>query len=171
MSAFVVAVALLAARADAGADPLTEAAPASVAGRALLGAAGWLCVVAILGFATRVPRGLTRYAPLWRYLDEATLPLYVVHQPVLVAVAFGVVGTSLHPAAAYVAIVLGTLVASLAVHHLLLRRVGVLRVLVGLPPAGHAVLSRRSAVRLPDRTARGVRAGRGPHGRAVGAGL
>lgn len=86
----------------AAADAFTVGDPAGVAFRALFGAAGWLFVVAILGgldrWALRRAAGRAARGPIggppsagaraYAALLAAALPLYVLHQPVVVGVAW-----------------------------------------------------------------------------------
>lgn len=131
----------------------------AVAFRFLYGVAGWCWVVALLGLldrwgarrraaaaapaaavalgATSTARGTAVAVRPWRrrawaYLGAAVLPLYVLHQPVVVAVAYPVVGWDLPAAAKYAVIVAASLGALLAVYDLLVRRTRVTRVLLGM---------------------------------------
>ena len=69
------------------------------------------------------------------YGQEAVLPFYVIHQPVILALAFFVVQWSTGIAAKWIAIAVPAFVISVAVYDLLIRRVGVVRMLFGLKPA------------------------------------
>ena len=84
--------------------------------------------------ATREDAGAARprRRRAWAYLGAAVLPLYVLHQPVVVAVAYAVVGRDLPAAAKYVVIVVASLGVLLAVYDLLVRRTRVTRVLLGM---------------------------------------
>lgn len=109
-----------------GADPLLDTDPVSAVGRACYGMAGWCATLAIAGALLRVrPRrrpGRGTPSRLASYVPPAVLPWYVLHQPVVVAVAFVVVGWSLHPALAWVLIVAASVLLTLAVYDLLVRR-------------------------------------------------
>ncbi|MFD9938890.1 hypothetical protein ACFWZ6_37825 [Streptomyces massasporeus] len=83
-------------------EPFTQTTPLAVVSRALFGAAGWCLVVAIPGLLDRPGRqppqepaqahaGALR-PRAYAYLAAAVLPLYVLHQPSVVAVAYFVVG-------------------------------------------------------------------------------
>ena len=156
----------------AGGDPFTDLTPFAIVARALYGAAGWCCLVAIMGLldrrrsAARAPApetppaalpvdlsaappadppvvpalvpalvqsvpapGLRRRAYL--YLAEAVLPLYILHQPIVVAVAYFVVGWHAPIAVKYVVLVVVSLALVLAVYDLV-RRAGVTRFLFGM---------------------------------------
>jgi peptidoglycan/LPS O-acetylase OafA/YrhL len=125
-------------------DPLTDAAPLAVAGRALFGLSGWCCVIAILGLLDRrradppgsPPATDGRRASLYRYLGAAALPIYVLHQPIVVAVAYGVVRWEQPILVEYAAIVAASLVLTLAGYDLLVRRTRVTRFLFGMRAEG-----------------------------------
>ncbi|WP_327312307.1 acyltransferase family protein [Streptomyces sp. NBC_01235] len=119
-------------------DPFTDRTPLALLTRALFGAAGWCWVVAILGLLDR-PRAHRR--PPGRvlgYLAVAALPLYVLHQPVVVAFAYGAVGWSAPIVVKYAAIVAASLAVILLVYEYGVRRTPVTRFLFGMrgtPPS------------------------------------
>ncbi|KQX63898.1 acyltransferase family protein [Streptomyces sp. Root1310] len=119
-------------------DPFTDRTPLALLTRALFGAAGWAWVVAILGVLDR-PRPHRR--PPGRvlgYLAVAALPLYVLHQPVVVAFAYGVVGRPAPIFVKYAVIVAASLTAILLVYEYGVRRTRVTRFLFGMrgtPPS------------------------------------
>ncbi|MFF3203560.1 acyltransferase family protein [Streptomyces sp. NPDC002962] len=137
----VLGVALFAATAPGfmnADDPFTDRTPLALLTRALFGAAGWAWVVAILGLLDR-PRPHRR--PPGRvlgYLAVAALPLYVLHQPVVVAFAYGVVGRPAPILVKYAVIVAASLTAILLVYEYGVRRTRVTRFLFGMrgtPPS------------------------------------
>jgi peptidoglycan/LPS O-acetylase OafA/YrhL len=125
-----------------GDDPFTETTPSAVVSRALFGAAGWCLVVAIPGLLDRPGRqppqepvqAPTRTARrrVHGYLAVAVLPLYVLHQPIVVAVAYFVVGWSAPIPVEYVVLVTISLALTLAAYELLGRRTPVTRFLFGM---------------------------------------
>ncbi|MEV0694264.1 acyltransferase family protein [Streptomyces sp. NPDC050388] len=126
----------------AGDDPFTARTPFALFTRAAFGAAGWCWVLALLGLLDR-PRNGTSGAPDAtagarrygrRYLALAALPLYVLHQPVVVAFAYGVVGWSAPMVVKYVAIVAASLAVILAVYEYGVRRTRLTRFLFGMRP-------------------------------------
>jgi surface polysaccharide O-acyltransferase-like enzyme len=80
--------------------------------------------------------GSDRSSRAGAYLSEAVLPVYVLHQPVLVAVAFFVVDWPIPAVAKYLLISTATLLAVLAAYDLLIRRTAPTRFLFGMRPAG-----------------------------------
>jgi surface polysaccharide O-acyltransferase-like enzyme len=123
-------------------DPFTQATPSAVVSRALFGAAGWCLVVAIPGLLDRPGRQLppspvpaadrTPRQRVHGYLVAAVLPLYVLHQPIVVAVAYFVVGWSAPIAVEYVVLVAVSLALTLVAYELLVRRMRVTRFLFGM---------------------------------------
>ncbi|WTB92423.1 acyltransferase [Streptomyces cellulosae] len=137
----VLGVALFAGTAPgfvAGDDPFTAWTPAALATRALFGAAGWCWVLAILGLLDRRPRFRRRMPPFLAYLAVAALPLYVLHQPVVVAYAYGTVGRSGPAGVKYAVIVAASLVTVVLLYELGVRRWAVTRWLFGMRPAPRA---------------------------------
>lgn len=121
-------------------DPFTDMSLPIVLGRAGFGATGWCAVVAILGLLDRPrpssaaptsgrPRATQR---LSAYLGDAVLPLYVLHQPVVVAVAFGVVGWDLAAPLKYAVIVVASLALTVGIYDLVVRRTAATRFLFGM---------------------------------------
>ncbi|MFC5830246.1 acyltransferase family protein [Nonomuraea insulae] len=149
-----------------GADAFTDLTPLAVGVRALYGLAGWCWLVAILGALDRPSRApseseLSEAGPsesepsesrpsgsrpaeaglrrrLSAYLAPAVLPLYILHQPIVVAVAYFVVGWRAPILLEYLVIVAISLVLTVAAYDVLVRRTRVTRFLFGMrePTAG-----------------------------------
>jgi glucan biosynthesis protein C len=121
---------------------------------ALQGLAGWLWIVSILGFAgsliARRPRPspttadppAARPQPRWhrasRYANEAVLPFYVLHEPVIVAAAWVIVRWHAPIVAKYLALVIVSFAGTLGLYEVLVRRFRVSGLLFGMkpPPSG-----------------------------------
>ncbi|WP_086725398.1 acyltransferase family protein [Streptomyces carpinensis] len=123
--------------------PFTEATVLATASRALFGAAGWCLVVAIPGLLDRRRLRHPPAAPnpdpttrrrLHGYLAAAVLPLYVLHQPIVVAVAYFVVGWPAPIPVKYTVLVTIALALTLAMYELLIRRTRATRFLFGMRP-------------------------------------
>lgn len=67
-----------------------------------------------------------------RYANEAVLPFYVIHQPVLVVIAFYIVAWNLPSVVTYLFVSLAALVVTLDLYEFLIRRVKLLRLLFGM---------------------------------------
>ncbi|GAB3178927.1 acyltransferase family protein [Streptomyces incanus] len=133
----------------AGDDPFTAWTPFALATRALFGAAGWCWVLAILGLLDRPRNGAAGQRGgaegaqdrdrvlhrALRYGALAALPWYVLHQPVVVAVAYGVVGRPVPAAVKYAVIVVSSLAVVFTVHEYGVRRTRVTRFLFGMRTA------------------------------------
>ena len=145
-------------------DPFTDRTALAIGARALYGAAGWCWLVGILGLLDRRGRRRAAAGPselpkdelpkdedpedklpedgepdrrsrrVYGYLAAAVLPLYVLHQPIVVAVAYGVVGWHAPIAVKYVVIVAASLALTVAAYDLLVRRTRVTRFLFGMRP-------------------------------------
>ncbi|GGU01800.1 acyltransferase family protein [Streptomyces lateritius] len=124
-----------------GGDPFTDMTGLAIGGRALYGSAGWCLLVAILGLldrrvAGRAPRPADRSPGpglrLYGYLAAGVLPLYVLHQPIVVGVAYGVVSWEAPMPVKYLVIAFGSLALTIAAYDLLVRRTRATRFLFGV---------------------------------------
>jgi peptidoglycan/LPS O-acetylase OafA/YrhL len=118
---------------------------------ALQGLAGWAWISAIMGFSgslarRRRPRSATAGAGadasrgrlarrVTRYGNEAVLPFYLVHEPVIVAAAWVVARWDVPALGAYATLVAVSFATTLVVYDLLIRRFRVARFLSGMKPA------------------------------------
>jgi len=122
----------------AAGDPFTGTGPVQVAGRFFFGVAGWCCLVALLGLldrpasASRSPARSPAPKRLYAYLAAAALPYYVLHQPIVVAVAYGVVPWDAPIIVEYLVIVAISLALTLGAYEVLVRRTRVTRFLFGM---------------------------------------
>jgi glucan biosynthesis protein C len=130
-----------------GADLSSVTPPLSAA----QGLAGWMWTAAILGLASTAAAHLTTArpaassaglpvsAPRWRrvarYGNEAVLPFYVLHEPVIVAVAWFVVRWRAPVPIKYLSVVAASFILTLALYELLVRRFQLTRFLFGMKPA------------------------------------
>jgi glucans biosynthesis protein C len=111
---------------DSLADP-----SAALVGLNFLGvAAVWLSIVGFLGFGKRY---LDRTSPMQRYLAEASYPVYILHQTVIVVMAFYLVGMDIPRVAQWVLLFVAVVLATFALYEIV-RRVNPLRFLFGMRP-------------------------------------
>jgi hypothetical protein len=117
-------------------DLLVDRDPLALAGRAAFGAAGWCAVAAVIGGLARLRPASGRAGPdgprdgrIVRYAAPAVLAWYVLHQPVVVAVAYVVVGSTLHPVLEYLLICAASAAVTLFAYDLLVRRTRLTRAL------------------------------------------
>jgi peptidoglycan/LPS O-acetylase OafA/YrhL len=109
-------------------------------GAAVYGAVQWLAIAAILGFARR---HLNHDSAARRYLTTAIFPVYILHQTIIVVSAHALKPSHLQPGVEGLLLVLVTAAASFLGYEVI-RRVGLLRPLFGLPLSGGR--SRRALV-------------------------
>lgn len=126
----------------AGADPLVDYDAAGIVLRTSFAIGGWCWVTSILSFAAsrRRPsghrdRGTGSRRTLWgRFAgmaNEAVLPVYVIHQTVIVAIAYLVVSYPVAAALKYVILATSALVVTLTLFQLV-RRTPITRFLFGM---------------------------------------
>jgi peptidoglycan/LPS O-acetylase OafA/YrhL len=117
---------------------------------ALQGLAGWAWLAAIVGFAaaftgrrhsgTGEPRPAPARATRWQraagYANQAVLPFYVLHEPVIVAFAWIIVRWHAPIGVEYLTLVAASFTATLAIYELAVRRYRITRFLFGMktPP-------------------------------------
>jgi len=129
-----------------GIDPWSGREGPAVILRLVKGSTSWCLTLAVVGIATRIGQRTTdtRSTPtrplfwsrLAAYGREAQLPYYVLHQTPIIAIGYYVVGRNWPAAVKFWIIFLGSLTATLLVYELLVRRIGVLRVLFGMRHKG-----------------------------------
>ncbi len=138
------------AAAAAHGDPFTDTDPLSVIFRLVKSVDGWLWVVAILGLArSRItrrrrsparpaaggrPEGASVMRRVGAYANDAVLPFYVLHETVIVVVAYHVLAWRVGAGAQYLVIGLTSLAATLLLYDVGVRRTPVTRFLFGLKP-------------------------------------
>jgi surface polysaccharide O-acyltransferase-like enzyme len=134
------------AAADAGAEPFTGMDSLSMAFRLLKSIDGWLWVVAVVGLARshlqrrRSPAQSAPHRPeravllrrLGAYANDAVLPFYVLHETVIVVVAYLVLAWPVGAGAQCCVIALASLAATLLAYDLGIRRSPLTRFLFGL---------------------------------------
>jgi peptidoglycan/LPS O-acetylase OafA/YrhL len=74
----------------------------------------------------------TRSQRIARYVNEAVLPFYVLHEPVIVAAAWVIVRWDAPLVAKYVALVVVSFAVTLGLYELLIRRCRIPRLLFGM---------------------------------------
>jgi glucan biosynthesis protein C len=89
----------------------------------------WSWIFAFMGFAMK---RLTFTNPFLKYANEAVLPFYILHQPVLLTIGFYVVRMAMPDWARYAVIASTSFAAIMLIYELLVRRINVLRFLFGL---------------------------------------
>lgn len=95
----------------------------------LRGFCAWSWVLGLVGIGRRL---LNRNNRLLGYANEAVLPFYILHQPIILVIGFFVVQLNIVIALKYLIIATTSFIAILAVYELLVRRINVLRLLFGM---------------------------------------
>jgi surface polysaccharide O-acyltransferase-like enzyme len=159
-AAFAVGLPVYAAANAAGAAPFVDHDAASMVFRLLKTVDGWLWIVAIMGAAGALiarragprlaapPAGDTRTRRLGAYANEAVLPFYVLHETVIIAVAYVVLSWPIGGAAQYAVIAVLSLTGTLLLYDVAVRRTPPTRWLFGLRPMGRSTPPPRAAA--PD---------------------
>jgi peptidoglycan/LPS O-acetylase OafA/YrhL len=109
----------------------TEGAAGFASIKALYELGVWCMILGLLGLAQRF---FTAGGPALGYATEAAYPFYILHQTVLVAVAYFVVQWDLASGLKYAAIAVATLALSLLIYELGVRRWGPVLFVFGMKP-------------------------------------
>lgn len=150
----------------AGRDPAVAYDVWSVLWRFVKGIGAWAWIVAIMGAATSVVRrrprqsvpaaasqprpagpangGPTRRDQVIRYANQAVLPVYVLHQTVIVVIGFYVVQWQVGALVKYVVISLASLAATLVLYDVAVRRTALTRLLFGMKGLARQVPQERT---------------------------
>lgn len=102
---------------------------------ALKATCAWLSLLAIFGFAARY---LTRDSKFLRCANEAVLPIYILHQSVMLTIGYFTMSWPMADLIKYAVTALATLAACVLMYEFLVRRIGVLRILFGMKLAPRA---------------------------------
>jgi surface polysaccharide O-acyltransferase-like enzyme len=113
-------------------ERLLAITPEGVAYLAVRSVATTAWVLAVIGFAIRY---LTRRTAALDYASDAVLPFYVLHHPIVVAIAVVAITWPVGLWAKHIVIVAGSFGATWLLYEYGVRRVGPMRVLFGLRPA------------------------------------
>jgi peptidoglycan/LPS O-acetylase OafA/YrhL len=108
----------------------------------------WCWVLAILGFGMK---HLNYNTPILQRANEAVLPFYILHQPVLLCVGFFVVRWAIPGLLKWLIIMPTSFIIIVALYEFLVRRFNVMRVLFGMKPLKQAA----SVVTHPTQPAHG----------------
>ncbi|MBW8688252.1 acyltransferase family protein [Chitinophaga rhizophila] len=100
---------------------------------ALKALCGWAWVLTAIGYGKKY---LNKPHASLHYLNQAVYPFYILHQTVIVILAFYVVKTTDTIATKYVFILMTAFVVSMSIYHLLIRPYNVCRFLFGMKSAG-----------------------------------
>jgi glucans biosynthesis protein C len=119
---------------SSGVDKIHAITPALVLEGATQVFGGWMCVLAIFGQSMQ---DLTCRSPRLEYANEAVLPFYILHQTVIVSVAFVALRSALPDVVEWAVIAGISMAITLSIYEILVRRWNGMRFLFGmkrLPP-------------------------------------
>jgi peptidoglycan/LPS O-acetylase OafA/YrhL len=91
----------------------------------------WCWVLAILGFGTK---NLNFNKHVLPYANEAVLPFYILHQPVLLSIGYFIVQWAIPDLAKWAIIFFSSFIVIMAVYEFVVRRINVMRFLFGMKP-------------------------------------
>jgi hypothetical protein len=91
--------------------------------------ASWCCILAILGFGRK---HLNFRTPLLTYANEAVLPFYILHQTVILGVAYFVLQWGLPDLIEWLIVLLVSFVLIMVLYEFLVRRFNLMRFLFGM---------------------------------------
>jgi fucose 4-O-acetylase-like acetyltransferase len=98
--------------------------------QALSGVAGYCTIIGLLGFARRY---LGWTSPAQRYLAEASLPIYVLHQLAIVLPGYFVIQMHAGIPTKYVLLLVIAVTLAMTVYHVVVRPIPILRAAMGMP--------------------------------------
>jgi hypothetical protein len=87
----------------------------------------WLIV--LLGISQRILNFKNHFI---EYASEAALPIYILHQTIIICLGYHIVNTNFYFISKYVLINLLSFILIMAIYDTIVRRIGVLRVLFGM---------------------------------------
>jgi fucose 4-O-acetylase-like acetyltransferase len=108
----------------------------------------WCMILGLLGLAQRF---LTAGGPVLGYATEAAYPFYILHQTVIVAIAYFVVQWDRAPGLKFAAIAVASFALSLLIYELAVRRWGPVRFLFGMKPRKRQAAGQANAGPAPNR--------------------
>lgn len=92
------------------------------------------CWLWVMGLFYLGDRYLNRNSPALQYWNEAVMPFYILHQPVIVAVGAAVRSLPIHTAAKFPLLLGASFAIVMTLYHVVVRQVNPLRFLLGMKP-------------------------------------
>jgi len=109
----------------------------------LWGLWSWSWVLAILGFGMK---HLNFNKPILSHANEAVLPFYILHQPVLLVIGYFVVQLAIPDLTKWMIIFVSSFIIIMVLYELTVRRFNVMRVLFGMKPSSKISITRSQLV-------------------------
>jgi glucan biosynthesis protein C len=135
-------------------DPFTDRGAGAGVVRFFKGVASWFCVAGIMGIATfrgrqsvqsadrggtdAAERGPGLLGRITAYAQEAQLPFYVLHQTPIILIGYYVIQWNMNALFKFLLISLSSLLITLVVYDIAVRRIAVTRYLFGMRPSRRA---------------------------------
>lgn len=91
----------------------------------------WFWLVAFLGFGRKF---LSFTNGFLKYASEAALPFYILHQTVIISIAYPILKLDLGVPVKFLIISTASIISCIAIYDLLIKRIGLLRFLFGMRP-------------------------------------
>lgn len=91
----------------------------------------WMCVLAFIGYGYR---HLSFANPLLRWARDASYPVYILHQTLIVAIGYYVIQAPWSPWVKYWTVLAATLVGCVVLYEFVVRRFAVTRLIFGMKP-------------------------------------
>jgi len=114
----------------------------AILGITLAGVLLWSCLLTVLGFGMHY---LTVNHRLLAYANEAVLPIYILHQPVILFIGFFIIQLPVSILVKYLIIATLALAISLGIYEFGIRRVNPMRMVFGLKPRSPNIQSTEQA--------------------------
>jgi len=89
----------------------------------------WCSLVAIMGYGKRLLNFTNRFL---KYQSEASYPVYILHQTVIIAIGYFVIRWKLGVLPKFVIVVVGSLLVTFAIYEILVKRTNLTRFLFGM---------------------------------------
>lgn len=106
----------------------------------LVGLNSWALVLYLLCLGKR---WLNRDNAIWRYLNEVSLPFYLLHHPIVVVLAYYILQVRTSSTTQFILLFVSSLILTLGTFHLLVQNNGLLRRLMGIRSVQIVVRDRR----------------------------
>lgn len=91
----------------------------------------WCFILAFLGLSMRY---LTKSTPKLRYLNEGSLPIYMLHQTVIVLIGFSIASWNIPILPKWIFLLAASFASIFLLYEFLIRRIGISRFIFGLKP-------------------------------------
>ena len=95
------------------------------------GVVSWCCLIALLGYGKQLLSFTNRFL---KYQSEASYPVYILHQTIIIAIGYFVIRWQLGVFPKFIFVVIGSLLVTFALYEILVKRTNLTRFLFGMRP-------------------------------------